>query len=58
VLLKDLGLRWGEQTVKTPQDGQWQDDLAVLVALVRSPKEVADTSDEVGELRMSYSIHS
>ena len=39
----------GEQAVEAPQHRHRQDDLAVLVALVRPAEQVADAPDEAGE---------
>jgi len=44
----DLGRR--QQAVEAPEHRQGQDDLAVLVPLVRAAEQVAEAPDEVGEL--------
>ena len=40
-------LRLLQHAVEAPQDGQGEDDLAVLVSLVRASQQVADAPDEV-----------
>ena len=52
-----LLLRRGEHAVETPQHGQRQDDLPVLVALVRPPEQVADPPDEVDQLPVRLGTH-
>ena len=54
---EDARLRGGEQAVEAPQHGQRQDDLAVLVALVRPPEQVADAPEEAGEPGMRLLGH-
>src|SRR4051812_45965737 len=46
-----------ENAVKSAQDREWQDDLAVLVALVWTTEQVADAPDEVGDLGMGLGGH-
>jgi hypothetical protein len=57
MLGKHLGLGGRQQAVEAPQNRQRQNDLAVLVALVRPAKQVADAPDEVGELRVGVDRH-
>ena len=49
VLREHPRLGGGEQAIEASQHRQRQDDLAVLVALVRPAEQVADAPDEAGE---------
>jgi hypothetical protein len=57
VLFEDPGLGWRQDAIKPAQDSERQDDLAVLVALVRTAEEVTNAPDKVGELCMGFSGH-
>ena len=50
VLGQYLGLGGRQQGIEATQNRQRENDLAVLVALVRTSKQVADTPNEVGQL--------
>ncbi len=57
MLGEDPGLRRRQQAVKAPQDGQRENDLAVLVALVGPAQQVADPPDEGGDLGVGLRAH-
>ena len=50
-------LRPGEDAVKAAKHGDGEDDLAVLVALVRAAQQVADAPDEVRQLAVLLRVH-
>ena len=57
VFFEHLRLGRREQAIEPPQHRQRQNDLAILVPLVRSAEQVADAPDEVGELGMGFRAH-
>ena len=48
------GLRAFENAVEPPEDGERQDDLAVLGLLVIAAEEIGDRPDEGGEVRRAH----
>ena len=57
VLLRHGGLGRRENAVEPAQHRQRQDDLAILIPLVRPPEQVADAPDEGRELGMGFGVH-
>ena len=57
MLCENLRFGRGEQAIEAAQHSQRQDNLAVLIALVRPSQQVADAPDEVGELGMGFGTH-
>lgn len=52
------GLLGGRKNaVESPEHRQRQNDLAVLVPLVRTPEQVADAPDEISHLRVGFRRH-
>ncbi len=43
--------------IEAAQDGEREDDLAILVPLVRAAKEIADAPNDAGDLGMIFSGH-
>ena len=39
-----------EDTVEAPQDGERQNDLAILVPFIRAPEQIAYAPDKAGDL--------
>src|SRR5207302_4914191 len=58
VLRQHLLPRGSQQAVEAAEDGEGEDDLAVLVALVGTAEQVADVPDEAGELGVSFCGHA
>src|SRR5437762_4485247 len=54
---KHRGFGGREQAVEPTQDGERQNDLSVLVPLVRSPKQITYAPDEIGQLGMGFNGH-
>lgn len=57
VCLQDFCLCWGQNAVKTAQDCQRENHLAVFVPSVRTAQQVADAPDEVGKFEMRFGGH-
>ena len=57
ILFENRRLGWREQTVKTPENGQRQDDLAIFVPFIRPTQKIADAPNEVCELGMRRGRH-
>jgi hypothetical protein len=57
VFFQHLRLRRHQDAIETPQNGERQDDFAILVPLVGAAEQVADAPDEAGDLRVAFSGH-
>jgi hypothetical protein len=57
MLFEDLFLGKRKQAIEAPEDGERQNDLAILVPFVWPAEQITDTPDEVGKLRMCFNGH-
>ena len=47
-----LGRR--KDAIEPPQDGERQDDLAILISLVGAAEQIANAPNEAGDLRVGF----
>ena len=57
VLLQRGSLGRRQDAIEAAQNGEGQNDLAILVPLVGAAKQIADAPDETGDLGMGFSGH-
>jgi hypothetical protein len=54
--LENLRLGVREDAIEAAQDGEWQDDVLILVALARVANEICDTPEEADDLAVVHSF--
>jgi hypothetical protein len=57
MLFQHHRLGGSKNAIKSTQDREWQDDLAVLVALVWATEQVADAPNKAGDLGVCFGRH-